>query len=87
MRLGNIFTDLAAALYANVVSNVLMSNKEYKLPFHFVRTLPQWRQDVEQGFPGISLVYSGWSLCTQARPLPRGLFQLFNKDKPTDITP
>ena len=41
MGLGKTFRVLAAALYAKVVSNELMSNKEYKLPFLFGRTLPQ----------------------------------------------
>ena len=87
MGLGKTVTVLAAALYAKVVSNKLMSNKEYKFPFLFGRTLPQWRQEVEQGFPGLSLVHREWYPCTHARPLPRRLFQLFDNDKPTDIAP
>ena len=47
MGLGKTFTVLAAALYTKVVSNELMSNKEYKLPFLFGRTLPQWREEVK----------------------------------------
>ena len=87
MGLGKTFTVLAAALCAKVVSNESMSNKEYKLPFIFGRTLPQWWQEVEQGFPGLSLVPRGWYSCTHARPLPLCLFQLCNSDKPTDIAP
>ena len=87
MGLGKTFTVLAAALYDKVVSNELMSNKEYKLPFLFGRTLPQWRQEVEQGLPGLSLVHRGWYPSIHARPLPRRLFQLFDNDKPSDIAP
>ena len=87
MGLGKTFTVLAAALYAKVVSNELMSNKEYKLLFLFGRTLPQWREDVEQRFPGLSLVHRGWYPCAHTRHLPRRLIQLFNNDKPADIAP
>ena len=87
MGLGKTFMVLAALLYAKVVSNELMSNKEYKLLFLFGRTLPQWRQDVEQGFPGLSLVHRGWYPRTHTQPLPRHLFQLLDNDKTTDIAP
>ena len=87
MGLGKTFTVLVAALYAKVVSNEIMSNKKYKLPFLFKRTLRQWRQDVEQGFPGLSLVHRGWYPCTHVRPPLRRLFQLFDNDTPTDIAP
>ena len=53
MGLGKTFTVLSAALYAEIVSNELVSNKEYKLPFLFGRTLHLWREEVEQGFPGL----------------------------------
>ena len=87
MGLGKTFTVIVAAHYAKIVSNELMSNKEYKLPFFFGRTLHLWREEVEQGFPGLSLVHRVWYPCTHARPLPRRLFQLFDKDKPTNIAP
>ena len=87
MGRGKTFTVLAAALYAKIVSNELVSNKEYKLPFLLGRTLHLWREEVEQGFPGLSLVHRGWYPCTHAWPLPRCLFQLLDNDKPTDIAP
>ena len=87
MGLGKSFTVLAAAPYAKVVSNKLMSNKGYKLLFLFGRTLPQWRPEVAQGFPGLSLVHRGWYSCTHARPLPRRLLQPFDNDNPTNIAP
>ena len=49
MGLGKTFMVLAAALYAKIVSNVLVSNKEFKLPFLFGRALHLWREEVEQG--------------------------------------
>ena len=39
MGLGKTFTVLAAALYAKIVSDELVSNKEYRLPFLFGQTL------------------------------------------------
>ena len=44
---GKTFTVLAAALYVKIVSNELVSNKEYKLPFLFRRTLHLWCKEVE----------------------------------------
>ena len=46
-----------------------------------------WREEVEQGFPGFSLVHRGWYPYTHARPLSRRLFQLLDNDKLTDIAP
>ena len=87
MGLGKTFMVLTAALYAKIVSNILVSNKEFKLPFLFGRALHLWREEVKQGIPGLSLVHRGWYPCTHAQPLPRRLFQLLDNDKPTDIAP
>ena len=87
MGLGKTCMVLAAFLYAEIVSNELVSNKEYKLSFHFGRTLHLWQEEVEQGFPGLSHVHRGWYPCTHARPLPHRLSQLLDNNKPTDIAP
>ena len=87
MGLSMTFSVLAAALYAKIVYNELVSNKEYKLPFLFGRTLHLWWEEVEKGFPGLSLVHRRWYPCTHTRPLLRRLFQLLDNDKLTDIAP
>lgn len=76
MGLGKTYTVLAAALFAKTIAHSLMSRQDCPLSVFFGRTLRQWQDEVEQGFPGLSEEQRGWYPCTHPRPVPRRFLQL-----------
>ena len=76
MGLGKTYTVLAAALFAKTIAHSLMTRQDCPLLVFFGRTLRQWQDEVEQGFPGLSEAQRGWYPCTHPRPVPRRLLQL-----------
>jgi hypothetical protein len=80
MGLGKTFTTIAAALYAKCLTEALLVEPTRRVSVLYNRTVAEWVEDAEAGFPTLSDLQRTWYPCQHKHPVPQRLVQLAMPD-------